>query len=93
MSPPVTREPTRPIPWTVIAAAGVAVAATGAFAYFGVRGLNERSDLDSCRGSCSHDAIETAKTHLIVADVFLAAAVVGYAVAGVLFFNRPAIER
>jgi hypothetical protein len=80
---------TRPIPWTVYLAGGLTLAAAGGFGYFGIRGLGERSDLVSCKGSCSQDAVDTAWGHLRIADAFLAATLLGAGVTATLFLTRP----
>jgi hypothetical protein len=86
---PSSAPSTRSTPVPALVAGGVALAATIGFSYFGIRGLAERSDLDACRGACDHAEVMRAKTDLLVADVLLATAVLGYVAFGVLFLSRP----
>jgi hypothetical protein len=82
---------TRPVPWTVYAVGGGALAATGTFAYFGLHGLSQRSVLDACRGSCDHDSVQAARTSLALADASWIVAAIGYAAAATLFLTRPTV--
>jgi hypothetical protein len=82
---------TRPIPWTVYALSGVAAVATASFAYFGVRGLNERAALASCEGSCPHDEVQAVRDSYLVANVSLGVAIVAAGVAVTLFVVRPSV--
>jgi hypothetical protein len=70
---------------------GLTIAAAGAYAAFGILGLEEKADLASCKGECNPGAVDTAWNHLRVADGFLAATVVGVAVTAVLFVTRPKV--
>jgi hypothetical protein len=88
---PFVRDTARPIPWTVYAAGGVALAASAAWAYFGIDGISERSALGSCIGHCDPGAVQTATDHLYAADVFMAVSLAGWAGATVLFLTRPKV--
>jgi hypothetical protein len=81
----------RPVPWTVYAAAGVALAASAGWAYFGIEGLSDRSALASCKGHCSSGPVQSASTDLDVADVFMAVSLVGWVGAATLFLTRPSV--
>jgi hypothetical protein len=81
--------PRHPLPWTFWTAGGVGVVAAGTFAVFGVRGLVQRSDLDSCRPYCDADRIDRAKTSFVVADVSLVVAVVAAGVSTWILLTHP----
>jgi hypothetical protein len=91
VAPPPASGAVRPVPWTVYASGAVALVATASFAYFLVRGLGERADLGSCKGTCDHDAVQAVRTNLAVADVSWVVAVLGYAAAATLYVTRPAL--
>jgi hypothetical protein len=80
--------PARPVPWTAFLAGGVAVAATGSFAYFGLHGLSQRSALDACKGSCDHDSVQTVRTNLALADGSWIVALVATAAAVGIYLLR-----
>jgi hypothetical protein len=88
---PAPPEGARPIPWTVFAVGGLAVAASAAWAGFGIEGISERSSLSGCMGHCSASAVQTASTHLDIADGFMVASLVAWASTGVLFLTRPRV--
>lgn len=81
----------RPVPAVVWPLAGLAVVGAGVWGYFGVRGLNERSDLFDCKaaGNCEESAINRAHDHLVLADVGLGISVVAAAAATYFFLTRP----
>jgi hypothetical protein len=81
-------KPARPVPWTVFAAGGIAVASAGSFAYFGVHGLSQRSALDACKGACDPDAVQTVRTNLALADGSWIVAVVAAVAAVGLYLLR-----
>jgi hypothetical protein len=88
---PVVRDTGRPIPWTVYAAGGIALATSAAWAYFGIDGISERSALGSCIGHCDPGSVQTATDHLYAADVFMAVSLAGWAGATALFLTRPKV--
>ncbi|MET0595107.1 MAG: hypothetical protein ABW133_20575 [Polyangiaceae bacterium] len=68
--------------------AGVAVAGTASFAYFGARGSAEVSDMrNECAGHCPASRVDAAHEKLIAADVSLGIAVVSAGIAGYLFWS------
>jgi hypothetical protein len=81
----------RPVPWTVYVGLGVAAVATASFAYFGVRGLNERDALSSCQGHCAHDDVQAVRDSYLAANVSLAVAIVAAGAAVTLFVIRPTV--
>jgi hypothetical protein len=91
--PIVPASPTRPIGWPIYLSGGLTLAAAGAYASFGILGLEERGDLSSCKGTCDPGAVDTAWNHLRVADGFLAATIVGATVSVVLYIIRPKVTK
>ncbi len=78
----------RGVPVASIVLAGVGVAALASFAFFGVTGKSDVSDLRAvCAPNCTDSVVGSARTKLIVADVSLGVGVVSLAVAAVLFFT------
>jgi hypothetical protein len=77
------------VPLLSFVAGGVGVAALGAFAYFGIAGLGERSDLDVCAPRCPESQRDAARAKLRDADIALAVAVVSFGVAVVAYVLRP----
>jgi hypothetical protein len=84
----------RPIPLTAYVLGGVGAAALGVSAYFGIRGLGERSDLNdmNCKPHCAQGDVDQVMTHLRLADAFLAMGVVSFGVATYLVVHRPEAE-
>jgi hypothetical protein len=78
----------RRLPWTFWAAAGASGIGLTGFGIFGVSGLNLRSDLDQCKPDCPQDRIDHGRTSFLVADVFLATAVVAAGVATVIYLTH-----
>jgi hypothetical protein len=75
------------------ALAGVGVVALGSYAYFGLRGLSERSDLAAGCGAtrtCSNAQVDPIRTKFAVADISLAIGLVSLGVATWLFLSKPA---
>jgi hypothetical protein len=91
--PAVTEAPSasRPVPWTVWATAGVTVAATGSLTFFGIRGLDQRSALGSCKGSCTAVQVQPARDSFTAANVSLVVAVLAAGAAVTLFLTRPTV--
>jgi len=83
-APAPRKEEARPtaVPAGAWIAGGVALLALGSFTLFGVRGRAEQtSDLDACRGHCTHDDVASVRTKYLAADVSLGIAVVAAGVA------------
>lgn len=75
----------RSIPTLAWAAAGVAVAGAGSFAFFSLSGRGTEDDLAKrCAPACASEDVASVKRDYLVADVSLAVAVVATAVAAVL---------
>ena len=65
------------VPVVTYVLGGVALASVGGFAYFGLTGKSEISDLRStCAPRCNADDVDAAKTKMLVGDVLLGVAVV-----------------
>jgi hypothetical protein len=82
------------LPYYVLA--GVGVVALGSYAYFGLRGLSERSDLAAGCGAthtCSDAQVDPIRTKFAVADISLAVGLVSLGVATWLFLSNPAPKR
>lgn len=81
-------------PWMYITG-GVGALALGSFAFFGISGIQSRSELqDTCGHSCEADRISDVRTKFVVADVSLAIGVVSLAAATFFFFHeRPATNQ
>lgn len=91
--PPVQHDvETRPIPWPVYVTGGLTVASAAGWAIFGIRGIGERSDLASCKGTCAHGPVQTAKTSLLIADISLIAGIVFLGATGALYVTRPTVH-
>jgi hypothetical protein len=82
---------TRPVPWSVWTTGGIALAATGSFAFFGLHGLDQRSALGACKGSCSPAQVQPVRDSFTAANVSLAVAVLAAGAAVVLFVTRPTV--
>lgn len=86
---PPDEEPTpgKPFPVAAAIAGGVGVIGMASFAYFGIAGKGELDDLRSgCgqTGTCSQDAVDSARSKLLIADISLGVGIVGLA-AGAYF--------
>jgi hypothetical protein len=83
-SPPGSRTP---VP--AYAFGGVGLVALGGFAYFGLTGRDAYFDAKAaCSPSCSASEVSTAKTKLLVADVFLGASLLSLGAATYFFFAK-----
>jgi len=90
-APPVLPPPPREASPAVYALAGLAVLGLGGFAYFGLTGLNDETNLrNTCHASCNPSDVSAVTTKYHVADVSLAIGVVAAGVAGWLYLSRPA---
>jgi len=95
-APPVTAPPGRKEPTgsliPVFIVGGIGVAALGSFALFGITGKAEVDDLQSCKGHCTQDSVDKARTKLVIADISLGVGIVALGVATYMFFTRPKVE-
>lgn len=72
---------------------GVGVIGLASFAFFGLSGRSDVSDLEkSCKPNCAQSDVDHAHTKLLVADISLGVGVVSLGVAAYLFFTRPRTE-
>jgi hypothetical protein len=88
---PTPTEPTAPVetssgghgpPVAAYVLGGVGVVALGSFAFFGLSGKSDVSDLrNSCAPGCDQSQVDKARTKLIIADISLAVGVVALGVA------------
>jgi hypothetical protein len=66
----------------------VAALAFGGAAFFGVRAQSEYDDLERrCAPGCDHDAVATARTPGVIADVLLVTGIVALAATAILYFT------
>jgi len=88
--PPVTPPPPPPdapsksggIPTAAIVVGAIGVVAIGSFAFFGITGKSDVSDLrDTCAPNCQQSQVDSARSKLIVADISLGVGVVALGVA------------
>jgi len=82
-------------PWVYVLG-GTSAATLGGFAFFGITGLGQRSDVIACTSHCSSSDVDSARRSLVVADVFLGASVVALAGALTVYLvtrPRPAHAR
>jgi hypothetical protein len=67
---------------------GIGVVAIGSFAFFGISGKSDVSDLkNTCAPNCEQSKVDSARTKLILADVSLGVGVVALGVATYLFLT------
>ncbi len=59
----------RPTPAMAWVTGGLAVLAGGLWAGFGISGFVQKGALESCKGTCSHPLVQSARTVFLVADV------------------------
>jgi hypothetical protein len=78
-------------PWLVISG-GVGVAALGSFAFFGIRGLSQRSDVLDCTPSCPQTEIDGARRSLLIADVSLGISAVALGAAAYLYLSSRSTD-
>ena len=72
---------------------GVGVLALGSFAFFGLGGKSDVSDLEkNCKPHCAQSDVDAAKTKLLIADISLGVGIVALGVATYLVITRPKIE-
>lgn len=73
-----------PLAWAL---GGLGIVALGSFAYFGVTGVSERSDLDSCKPNCPSDDVRSVDRKFWIANISLAVAAVSLGGATYLFVS------
>jgi hypothetical protein len=72
-------------PVTVWVLGGVGAVALGSFAYFGLTGASDASNLrNTCAPRCSDSSVSNVRQKLLIADISLGAGVISLGVAGVL---------
>ena len=71
---------------------GLGVVALGSFAIFGLGGKSDVDDLQSCKGHCSEDSVDKARTKLIIADISLGVGIVALGVATYMIITRPKLD-
>jgi hypothetical protein len=80
--------------WSAYVVGGVAITGMGLFIAFGVKGMNERSDLvTTCAPFCTDDSLGTMHTDFLVADVGWITAAVATAATITIIVLRPTIRR
>jgi tetratricopeptide repeat protein len=68
---------------------GVAVVGLAMGTYFEVSGFSKRSDLDSCKGSCPQDQVDSARSTMLIGDISLGLGLAAAAAATYLYLTRP----
>lgn len=78
----------------VVILGGIGVVALGSFAFFGLSGKSDVSDLEAenCKPHCSQDRVDKARSKLIIADVSLGIGIVSLGVATILILTRPKVD-
>jgi hypothetical protein len=71
---------------------GIGVIALGSFTIFGLGGKSDVDDLQSCKGHCSEDSVNKARTKLIIADISLGVGIVALGVATYMIITRPKVD-
>jgi hypothetical protein len=72
---------------------GVGVLALGSFAFFGLGGKSDVSDLEkTCKPHCAQSDVDAAQTKLLIADISLGVGIVALGVATYLVITRPKVE-
>jgi hypothetical protein len=89
-SAPVEKQ--RPVPASVYVLGAVGVLALGSFAYFGIQGRSDASELDRCKPNCAEGDVDSARKKLIIADVSLGVGVVSLGTALYLLLSRPEVD-
>jgi hypothetical protein len=84
-APPQRAAPS-PLVWVL---GGTGIAALGAYAFFGLRGLSQRDDVLACTPQCPQERVDDARRSLLLADIFLGTSVLALGGAAVLYLTRP----
>jgi hypothetical protein len=81
----------RPVPWTVFALGGLAVASAAVWGTFALAGNHVRGDLDAqgCAPHCDPGRVDTFRRDYLIADIALGTAIVAAGAAVVLFLTQP----
>ena len=87
--PQVTRRGPPSAP--VIGLTTVGVLALGSFGYFGISGLSQRSDIESCSPNCARSQVDDGQRSLLIADVSLGVAALALGGALVLYLTQPRV--
>jgi hypothetical protein len=83
----------RPAPVLSYALGGVGVVGLASFAFFGLTGQGDVSDMESgCKPNCAQDRVDSAKTKLLVADISLGVGVLALGAAAYFYFAQPKVE-
>lgn len=83
----------RPIPTLTYVLGGVGIAALAGSAFFELRGLSKRSDLDSqnCKPYCDAGEVDSAKQSILIGDIALGVGVASLGTAAFFYFTRPEV--
>lgn len=80
-----------PTPTLTYVLGGVGLAATGAFSYFGIKGLGERASRCDADHGCGEDAYDSIQTAFTISSIAGVVAVTAFAAAIWTYLARPAI--
>ena len=64
----------------------------GGAAYFGLRGLDGKSQLEACSPQCAPADVDAVSQKLLAADILLASGVLAAGAATYLFLDRPSVR-
>jgi hypothetical protein len=95
--PPLPAQPAMPaasggIPAAAAVAGAVGLVGIGLGTYFGLNGLSEKGNLNTCKPHCDPAAVDTMMHHLTLADVSFGAGAVALVAAVYLVLSRPKAE-
>jgi hypothetical protein len=82
-----------PIPTMAWVLGGVGLAGLLGFTYFGLSGLAEERDLESCEPACSRERTDDLKRTYLFADISLAIGIVALGGASYVFLNRSSRDQ
>lgn len=88
VTPAGEKDVARPLSPLAIALAGTGVVALGAGAFFTVRGFDQKSGLDECRGACAQGDVDAMNRSFLIGDVCLGVGVAALVVAAIVHFTR-----
>jgi len=80
----------RPIPTAAYVFGGIGIAGLAAGTFFGLRGLSQKNDLDSCKPQCSPSDVDSMSRNYAIADIAFGVGVVSGVAAVYLYLTRPA---
>lgn len=75
-------------PVASIVLAGVGAVGLVSFSYFGLRGLDRRSELGACKGRCADTDVDAVRADFVAADMSLAISALAFSGAAYLYFAR-----